>query len=130
MADLSERSAPALVGDLLSQVTDLFRKEIQLLRAELGAKADHAMAACGMILVGAIVAITALNLVAAALVAWVASLGLEVGWAALAVGVIFAMVACVLASRGIANLKKSNLTPDRTMRATTQDAALVREKLK
>ncbi len=130
MADLSERSAPALVGDLLSQVTDLFRKETQLLRAELGAKADSAMAACGMILVGAIVAITALNLVAAALVAWVASLGLEDGWAALAVGVVFAMVASVLASRGIANLKKSNVTPDRTMRATTRDAALVREKLK
>jgi TRAP-type C4-dicarboxylate transport system permease small subunit len=129
MADAQERSTPALVGDLVSQVTDLYRKEIQLLRAEIGEKTTQAVAATGSIMVGAVFAIVALNLIAAALVAWVVSMGMQEGWAALIVGAIFAVLALILVNRGIANLKRSSLTPERTMRATSRDAELVREKL-
>ena len=47
MKETSERSAPALVGDLIGQTTELFRKEVQLLRAELNEKSSKAVAAVG-----------------------------------------------------------------------------------
>jgi hypothetical protein len=129
MSDMAERSAPALVGDLVSQVTDLYRKEIHLLRAELGEKAGQATAAIGMILVGAVFAIVALNLFAAALVALLVVLGMQETWAVLVVGLVFALLAWILVNRGIASLKRSSLAPERAMRATARDADLVREKL-
>jgi Putative Actinobacterial Holin-X, holin superfamily III len=129
MSDTQSRSAPALVGDLVTHVTELFRKETQLLRAEMGEKAMQAGAACGMIVAGVVVAITALNVLAAALVGAFENLGMDAAWAALIVGGFLALVAFALASRGINNLRASNLAPERTARAASRDAALVKEKL-
>ena len=69
MADPQERSTPGLMADLLEQVTQLIRKEVQLFRAEMSDKATQAMVAAGSILAAAVIAITALNVLAAALVA-------------------------------------------------------------
>ena len=59
MADPQERSTPALMADLLDQVTQLIRKEVQLFRAEMSEKATQATVAAGSILAAAVVAITA-----------------------------------------------------------------------
>ena len=69
MADPLERSTPGLMADLLDQVTQLVRKEVQLFRAEMNDKATQAVVAAGSILAAVVVAITALNVLAAALVA-------------------------------------------------------------
>ena len=90
MADTLDRSASSLLGDLVSQVTELFRKEIMLLRAELGEKATQAVTACGLIVAAVVLALTALNVLAAALVVALENLGIPGGWAALIVGVILA----------------------------------------
>ena len=58
MADPQERSTPGLMADLLDQVTQLVRKEVQLFRAEMSDKATQAMVAAGSILAAAVVAIT------------------------------------------------------------------------
>ena len=76
MADPQERSTPGLMADLLDQVTQLVRKEVQLFRAEMSDKATQAMVAAGSILAAAVVAITALNVLAAALVAALANAGI------------------------------------------------------
>ena len=52
------------MADLLDQVTQLLRKEVQLFRAEMSDKATQAMVAAGSILAAAVVAITALNVLA------------------------------------------------------------------
>ena len=93
MSETKERSAPALVGDLVHHVTELFRKEVQLLRAELGEKADQVFAALGFIVAAVVVALTALNVLAAAIVAGLTNAGIAAGWAALIVGVAFAAAA-------------------------------------
>lgn len=129
MAETSERSAPSLVGDLLHHVNELVRKEVQLLRAELGEKARQAAAAGGMIVTALVIALTALNVLAAALVAAIANLGLGAGWSALIVGVVLAVVAFALIAKGLKDLKASNLAPDRTARALGKDATLAKEKL-
>jgi TRAP-type C4-dicarboxylate transport system permease small subunit len=128
MSEPHDRSAPALVGDLLSQTTELFRKELQLFRAEIGEKSTHVFTAIGLIAAAAVIALTALNVLAAALVAAIENLGIDGGWAALIVGLAFAILAYILAQKGVNDLKAQNLTPDRTQRSLQKDAALAKEK--
>ncbi len=129
MADPVERSAPALIGDLVGNVTELFRKEMQLLRAELREKSTQAVTAIGLIVAAIVIALTALNVLAAALVAAITAAGLDGGWAALIVGAVFAIVAFALAAKGISDLKASNLVPERTADAVTNDARMAKEKM-
>ena len=129
MADPQERSTPGLMADLLDQVTQLVRKEVQLLRAEMSDKATQAMVAAGSILAAAVLAITALNVLAAALVAGLAKAGVPGPWSAVIVGVGLAIVAFVMAKKGIDNLKAGSLAPERTTRAAVRDVSMVKEKI-
>ena len=82
MAEPQERSTPGLMADLLEQVTQLLRKEVQLFRAEVNDKTTRAMVAAGSILAAAVIAITALNVLAGALVVALTSAGIPAPWSA------------------------------------------------
>jgi hypothetical protein len=125
----TERSAPALVGDLIGNVSELIRKEIQLLRAELNEKSTKAMVALGSIAAGLVVGLTALNVLAAALVVALERAGVPGGWSALIVGVVLAVIAFALARGGIAALKEASLAPERTARAVTRNAKMAKEQI-
>jgi len=129
MADPQERSTPGLMADLLDQVTQLVRSEVQLFRAEMSDKATQAMVAAGSILAAAVVGIAALNVLAAALVAALVAAGVPAPWSAVIVGVLLAIVAFVMAKKGIDNLKLGSLAPERTTRAAVRDATMVKEKI-
>jgi hypothetical protein len=129
MNDTRERSAPSLVGDLVNHVSELFRKEIQLLRAELNEKSTQAVTAIGSIAAGLVVGLTALNVLAAALVVALERAGVPAGWSALIVGVVLAVIAFVLVRGGIAALKATSLAPERTTRAVTRDAQMAKEQM-
>jgi hypothetical protein len=127
MADIDDRSTPTLMSDLINHVTELVRKEIQLFRAEMNDKATHVVVALGSIIAGVVIVLTALNVLAAALVAALTSAGIPAAWSAVLVGGALAIVGIVLANRGIANLKAQKLAPERTARATVRDAGMVKE---
>ena len=129
LADPQDRSTPALMADLLDQVTQLIRKEVQLFRAEMSDKATQAVVAAGSILAAAVVAITALNVLAAALVAALANAGIPAPWSAVIVGVGLAIIAFLMAKKGIDNLKAGSLAPERTTRAAVRDVSMVKEKI-
>jgi len=129
MAEPQDRSTPGLMADLLDQVTQLLRKEVQLFRAEMGDKATQAMIAAGSILAAAVIAITALNVLAAALVAALTNAGIPAPWAAVIVGAGLAVIAYVMARKGIENLKAGSLAPERTTRAAARDVSMVKEKI-
>ena len=129
MADPLERSTPGLMADLLDQVTQLLRKEVQLFRAEMNDKATQAVVAAGSIVAAAVVAITALNVLAASLVAALANAGIPAPWSALIVGAGLAIVAFLMAKKGIENLKAGSLAPERTTRAAVRDVSMVKEKI-
>ena len=129
MLEPQDRSIPALMGDLLEQVTDLVRKEIQLFRAEMSDKATQAMVAAGSVLAAAVIALTALNVLAAALVPALAKAGIPGAWSAVLVGAGLAIVASIMAKKGIDNLKAGNLAPERTARAAARDVTMVKEKI-
>ena len=109
MADPLDRSTPGLMADLLDQVTQLLRKEVQLFRAEMSDKATQAAIAAGSILAAVVVAIAALNVLAAALVAALANAGIPGAWSAVIVGAALAIIAFVMAKKGIDNLKAGSL---------------------
>ena len=124
-----DRSTPALMGDLIESVTQLVRKEVQLFRAEMGEKATQTMAAAGSILAAAVIALTALNVLAAALVAALAKAGIPGAWSAVIVGLGLAIIAYLMARTAIGSLKASSLAPERTARAAGRDATMVKEKI-
>lgn len=128
MSDNStNKSTGGLLSDALGNVSGLVRSEVDLARAEISENLTKAGVAIGLIAGAAIIALVALNVLAAALVAALTELGLDGGWAALIVGVILAGIAFALISKGMNDLKLSSLAPTRTMKNVKRDAEAVKE---
>lgn len=125
----SDRSLPELVSNLVAQISTLFRKEVQLARAEMGEKlgsmagAVVPMAAGGGLLLGALV------LLLLALASLLVHLGVIRGWAELIVGVLAAIGGYVLIRTGISKLGSASLVPSRTMEQLSRDAQVAKEQV-
>jgi type III secretory pathway component EscV len=136
------RSVPQLLSDLARELTTLFRKEGQLIRAELSEKSSQLMVGVGEAAAGAICLLVSLNVLAGALVVAIARIGADpaaadpaiqddgigLGWASLIVGVLLAIIGAILVKRATSNM--SNLTPERTVNQVSQDATLVKEQVR
>jgi hypothetical protein len=125
------RSVPQLLSDLARELTTLFRKEGQLIRAELSEKATQLQIGAGSALAGAIVLLVSLNVLAAALVVAISKIGepdIGGGWAALTVGIILAVIGVILVKKGASNM--THLTPERSVNQVSQDAHLVKEQVR
>ena len=120
------RGTGSLIGDALTHVSSLVRNEVDLARAEVNENLKRAGVAVGMIVAAAIIALTALNVLAAALTAAITNAGIDAGWAALIVGVLFAVVAFILMAKGIKDLQLSSLAPTRTAENVKRDAQTVK----
>jgi drug/metabolite transporter (DMT)-like permease len=129
MQHTEDRSFKELFGDLTNSVSTLFRKEIELARAEASEKIGQAGFAAGSIAGGAILALAALIVLLQALVIALAELGLAPALAALIVGGIVAIIAFALIYKGINDLKASSLAPTRTVDSLRQDAHMVKEQV-
>jgi hypothetical protein len=126
----SNRSMPELLSSALSQVSTLFRKEIQLARAEMGEKFGEAAGAITPIAAGGAMLLGALILLLFALAALLVSFGLAVGWSQLIVGVVAAAIGYALVRSGISKLKTSNLMPERTAEQLSRDAQVAKEQVR
>ena len=130
-ADTSRRpageSTPGLLSDVMNHATGLVRGEIDLLRAEVQENMNKAAAAVGMLVAAVVLLLTALNVLAAALTAWLTETGMDAGWAALIVGGAFAIIGIVLALKGKNDLKLASLAPTRTSKNVQRDARTVTE---
>ena len=121
------KSTTGLLSDAMSHVSGLVRKEMDLARAEVSENVNKAAVAVGMIVGAVVLLLTALNVLAAALVDGLASLGLDAGWAALIVGILFAVIAAIMLKSGTSQLKASSLAPTRTAKNVQRDAHAVKE---
>ena len=122
------KSTGSLLSDALTHVSSLVRSEVDLARAEINDNLKSAGIAIGMI-AGAVVvvALTALNVLTAALVAALTEAGVPAGWSALIVGIALAIVAYFMVSKGTNDLKLSSLAPTRTAKNVKRDAQAVKE---
>jgi len=138
MAPLPEnKSLPELIGGLASDISSLFRKEIELAKTEASEKLNQTSHALVFIGAGAVLALGALGVILAAIVAALMAFFIDRGIGATAantlaaaiVGIIVAVVAWLLISRGLNGLKVSNLKLDRTTASLQRDASVVKERL-
>jgi len=122
-----DRSMKDLLSDLSTSTTTLFRKEIQLARAETSEKISQAATALGSMVGGAILALAALLVLLQAVVIGLTEAGIPAGWASFIVGVVVAAIGYALIHKGTHDLKASNLAPDRTVNSLKRDAQVVKE---
>jgi drug/metabolite transporter (DMT)-like permease len=127
MQQADDRSLKELLADLTNSVTTLFRKEIELARAETSEKLSQAGVAAGAIAAGGVLALAALIVLLQALVIALAELGLAPALSALIVGGVVAIIAFALIYKGMNDLKASNLAPTRTVEALRRDAHMIKE---
>ena len=123
----STKSTTGLLSEAMAHVSGLVRKEIDLVRAELSENANRAAVAVGLIVGAIVLLLTALNVLSAALVAGIAELGIEEGWAALIVGIVYFVIALIMVRKGTNDLKATSLAPTRSARNVQKDAHAVKE---
>jgi Putative Actinobacterial Holin-X, holin superfamily III len=138
MANLSENTPLSeLVGGLVADVTGLLRKEIDLAKTEASEKLTQALSGIEVLIVGVVLAIGAVGVLLSALVGGLASFFVSQGMpqpnagalAALVVGLIVALIAWAMVSRGLSALRGSNLKLDRTTASLRRDVDVVKEKI-
>lgn len=126
-----------LVGGLVSDVTGLLRKEIDLAKTEASEKVSKALTGIEVGIVGLVLAIGAVGVLLSALVGGLATVFVNQGFtatganalSALIVGVVIAVIAWLLISRCLSTLRSSNLKLDRTATSLKRDVDAVKEKL-
>ncbi|MDO5897193.1 phage holin family protein [Agrobacterium sp. Azo12] len=136
MADKENRSLPELVTGLVSDISGLFRKEIDLAKAEASEKMSHALLGLEAFAAGVILAICAIGVLLAALIKGLTVFLVAQGMlettadalSSIAVGVVVALVAWVLIARGLSSFKGENLKLERTAASLQRDAQVVKDR--
>lgn len=126
-----------LVGSLVGDISGLFRKEIQLAKAEASEKFSQTMGGAQLLLAGGVLALGALGVLLSALVSLLSAFFMAQGMSATMAGalsaiivtVIVGIIAWALISRGLSALKASNFKLERTGRSLGHDADIVKERL-
>ena len=139
MARTSEDTTPLseLVGGLVSDVTGLLRKEIDLAKTEASEKLSHALNGIEVLIVGLVLAIGAVGVLLSAIVQGLAAFLVTQGIAqptanaiaALLVAIVIGGIAWAMVSRGIGALRATNMKLDRTATSIRRDVDVVKEKM-
>ncbi|WP_037088536.1 phage holin family protein [Neorhizobium vignae] len=133
---LENRSLPELVTGLVSDISGLFRKEIDLAKTEASEKMSHALVGVEAFAAGLVLAICAVGVLLAALVkgltAFLVSRGMTEpnadALSSVVVGIIVALIAWGLVSRGLAALKGETLKLERTSASLQRDVQVVKDR--
>jgi hypothetical protein len=117
-----DRSIGELLAELSRETSTLVRKELELARTEIGAKAQKAVVDAGMVAGGGALVHAGLLVLLAALVAGLAQLGIMPWLSALIVGVLTLVIGYVLVNRGISNLRRVEVAPRQTIETLKENA--------
>jgi hypothetical protein len=131
------RPLAELLGGLATDISTLFRKEIQLAKTEASEKVSQTIAAASSIAVGGILALGALGVLLSAIVSLLAAFFVNQGMdltlanalSAFIVTIVVGIIAWVAINRGLNALKASNLNLNRTTASLGRDADIVKERL-
>ncbi len=121
------------VFDLFTNVVDslslLFRKEVELAKAEMSEKAAEIGGGATRAGIGAVLVIPALVMLLWAAAMWLEAAGVPLRWGVLIVGVVVALVGGLMLRSGLATATGANLAPRRTTHQLQSDARLVKEQV-
>ena len=129
MSDSDAKAAPSAVRDILAHLSKLMRMEVDLARSEVRENLNRAAFGIGLIVAAVVVALTALDVLAAAMVVGLVEMGVTPGWASVGVGGVLGLVAAALIAKGVSDLKRSSITPTRTAESIRRNAHVLREHL-
>src|SRR5438309_1016743 len=125
------RSAPEVIGDVITQLTTLLRKEVQLARTEMSENMSRLAIGLGLIIGGAVLLIPALVILfQAGVAALVEAYGVASSWSALIVGGAVLLLGITLLLIGINRLKVGNLLPSKTIHQLQRDASVARDQVR
>lgn len=125
-----ERSFTALFSDLTREMTDLFRKEVELAKVELSGKMTEAETGLislaiggGIIAAGSLVLLSGLVLGIAEMMEW------DSPWlAAFIVGIAVILIGFALLQRGRQKMRDQSFIPQRSSESLRKDKNLIKEK--
>lgn len=131
------RPLAELLGGLATDISTLFRKEVQLAKTEASEKVSQTMGGVSAIAIGGVLALGALGVFLSAVVSLLAAFLVNQGLdptlanaiAALVVTAIVGIAGWLTISKGINALKASNLNLNRTTASLGRDAGIVKERL-
>jgi drug/metabolite transporter (DMT)-like permease len=138
MSQVNEsRPLAELLGGLASDISGLFRKEIQLAKAEASEKLHQTIGGVVSLVIGAVLALGALGVLLSAIVSLLASFFVNQGLdpalsnaiAAGIVTIVVGIIAYIFFNRGLSALKANNLNMNRTTASLSRDADIVKERL-
>lgn len=138
MSQVNEgRPLAELLGGLASDISNLFRKEIQLAKAEASEKFSQTIGGVVSLVIGAVLGLGALGVLLSAIVSLLASFFINQGMdpamsnaiAAGIVTIVVGIIAWIFFNRGLSALKASNLNMNRTTASLSRDADIVKERL-
>jgi uncharacterized membrane protein YqjE len=119
--DPADTSIGELIGNISNDLSQLFRQEVELAKAEVKQEAAKAGKAGGMLGGAAFAGYLAVVLLSFALVFALSNV-MDAGWAALIVAVIWAIIGAVLFATGRKQLKTVDPMPRRTVDTLKEDA--------
>ena len=123
-----ERSIGELFGQLSQDMTLLVRQEVQLARAEMSDKLSRLGANLVSVIAGGFVAYVGALALVAALILGLRDLANISPWvSALIVGAVLAIAGYAMLRRGVAELKRVELAPRRTVENIKDDVQSIRE---
>jgi len=121
-----DRSLSELLSDVTTEIATLFRKEVELAKAETTEQVSRAAKAGGMLGAAAVIGVIDLILFSFA-AAWGLAAVMPTGLAFLIVGVVFAIVAGVLAMAGKKRIATINPVPNQTVQTLKADVQVAKD---
>ena len=131
------RPLSELVTGLVGDISGLFRKEIDLAKAEASQKISHAVGGLEVFAIGLVLAIGAVGVLVSAIVNGLTAMLVAQGFtepnasalSSVIVAIVVGLVAWVMISKGIGVLRNSNLSMSRTANSLRRDADMVKERM-
>jgi len=114
-----------LIGEITTDLSRLFRQEVELAKAEMKQEAKKAGKASGMFGVAGIAGLMVIVLLSFALVYALDAI-MPAGWAALIVAVLWGIVGAVAFVTGRKQIKQVNPVPQQTVETLKEDAQWLR----
>ena len=119
----NEKSLGELFADLSRDTAALVRKEVELARTEMSAKASRFTRHAASIAVGGAVLYAGVLALVAAAVIILEGVGLTWWASALIVGIVVALVGYLFVQRGLSALQRDSLAPTETIETMKENAA-------
>jgi uncharacterized membrane protein YqjE len=127
MTTETRRPVVQLIADVVNEVTGLLQTELRLVRVEMSEKLSKLANVGVMIGVATALIIAGLGIAFLAVTEWLVVAGLTREWALTLVAVAALAIGGIIAMRGVANIKETELVPERSLHHMREDIHTIKD---